>query len=362
MIECLLHNPKSTDDILYELTDAYIIQSVDNNRFFVMHEFIREYLYDRLDINLKKKSHKDAAKRYKQQADDCEFEYEKADLLAQAFYHFTVAEDWGELSEISRQTYEMLINLGDWDRALNIANNTLKAVKKKNDNLEICDWLIRIAEDEIDKDCLGEAEKHLIEMDNRLPKTFKITKSSSQILKLKAMYHLEYGRLEYYRANLESADKHFDQVLDYAKQSDDYSLEARCLLRIGRIERQRSQYKDASKHFKRAMKLSADMEDTEVWLMSVSHLGLIARSQNNKIEAERLFTLAYNKGKEVNDKRAIEINLSLLGGLALLDRDYLRAESIFRECLDLAREIGNPRGIRILLGQLGETVTYLWCL
>lgn len=361
LIKQIHHNPDDVEELMIEIRNSQIVQEVGSDGRYAFHEFIRDYLYERLNVDRKRKAHEDAGKYYEHAGAISADEITKAEYYNEAVYHFEKADKLDDVLRISCIAFELFLNSGDWDRAKGIASIGLRSAQGNREAIQIGFWLTQIASWELDHDQFADAGKHLHEALKNLPKVDHKTPEAKriEIQRLNAQIYLQKGRLAYYQADFSEAADHFDQALELAKLTGDPELEAESLVRIGRIERQKAQYERAEQHFKEASVIAETIQDPTLLIESISHMGLLARKRGDFQAAQQSFELAYQKSVEANDRRAIEINLSLLGDLARRSGDYRQAEKIFRECLGISRILGNGLGIRINLGQLAESLIYL---
>lgn len=360
LINFLWHQPEEAMLLTQELIDGCILQKSEAEDTYLLHEFIREYLYEQLSENRKQKSHLDAGKHFLKLSQDTPDEAFKTEYLVEAFFHFRQANELEPIRQNAVQCHKLLIKKGDRDRAQTVATYALEAARFYKDDVEIAGWLVRIAEREIQHDQLKDAGRHLEEALIILTK-IKAKLRPEQAGKLNdllARTFLLKGRLAYLVSDFPSAKEIFDQALGYAKNAINKREEVSCLVMMGHLARQKKEYDEAYQFFHQASDLASNIHDPELENECFSHLGLISRRRGDFEDAKKRFTQVYENAKKQGNRRVEQTNLNLLGDIYLRQGEYSQAEPLFRQGLFLARKYAIGQGIRICMGQLAEVLIH----
>jgi len=369
IIRSLCPKPEEAQEWTLELVGSSILQKTDHAESYIFHEFIRDYLYERLPVDRKIKVHEIAARYYSQLGDTSQDPLSQGEAYFEAVHHLEAsqkqkadkAQEWKDVELLAAQAFDCFSNAGDWDMAQSAALSGLQAAQKLGDPVNICRWLVRIATWEVDREQIQRAGKHLSQALASLPKPNpkmpELKRAGLQ--KLEARLYIQKGRLAYLISDFAAANDYLDRALELAQATQDCRLEADCLVRIGRIERQKGQYERAEKHFLQARELASNCQETTLFVESTSHLGLLARKKGDLDKAQEHFQQALDLGEKAGDKLSIQINLGLLADLEKRRGNYASAAAAFRKCLAIAKEIHNGKGIRINMGQLAECLMHL---
>jgi tetratricopeptide (TPR) repeat protein len=340
-----------------ELADKYILRELAPGEYS-MYGYIREFLYSKAHDKTRTKAHSAAGSHFVDLAQETTNEQERAECLIEAINHFEKSQRWEAILHNARPAYELLLSFGDADRSYTVANQAVQAARSLRDEEETGYWLLRLIERELGIMQTDEAERHIGESLDGLPKLKPKTPAEERTKwqALEAQIWIQKGRLAYLASDTPTVDKHFERGLALARQSGDRNVIARCLRRVAQIERRRGQYDRAEEHLMEAGSIAHELGESQLLNTCTSQLGLIARRKGDLEEAKRLFSIAYQRAKASGDINGASINFGLLGDIALRTGDYQRAEGIFRKLLRIARRVGNSRGIRITVGWLAEAL------
>ncbi len=359
LINRILHDPKHAPELTCELVEKFVIQRINKGNNYVMHDFIREYLYDHFtDQAQKTKTHIDVGKYYKHIGESTNNEYQSGDQYFEAIYHFDLANQDNKILELSLLAFDPLKTHGDFDRANTVAQKALKAARKTNKPIEIARWLVNIASWKLDHDQFRDASAFLQQAISQLPTIDDKTNACDKriILTIKANISIEKGRIAYSISEYSRSKEHFIDALEIIKEIGDQRLYAECLMRLARIERQRGEIETSRSYLEEAKRVAEQDGNESCIIQALSHLALIARQKNDLNTAQELFTEAYLLAEKIGDWRGYETNYSLLGDLDRRQGRYIEASEKFRICLETSRKVGNGIAIRINLGQLAESL------
>jgi tetratricopeptide (TPR) repeat protein len=343
-----------------ELIESCILQPSEDSNTYLLHEFIREYLYEQTPKDLRQKIHRDAGKYFLKNSQEATDKNIQAELLAEALFHFKQAQDSKTIQEFATQCHELLIKRGDRDRAQTVATYALEAAHVLKDDEDSANWLVRIAEREIEHDQLKEGGRHLDKAINVL-KNMPVKLSPQQDERKKNLLSHAYllkGRLAYLVSNFSAAEEIFKEALECARCASNKHEDVYCLIMMGHLARQKKDYDEAYQLFQQASDLATRIKDPELENECFSHLGLISRRRGDFEDAKMRFTQVYENAKKQGNRRVEQTNLNLLGDLYLRLGEYSKAEPLFRQGLNLARKYAIGQGIRICLGQLAEVLVY----
>lgn len=352
--------PSAASRLTLELVDKYLFQQASPDAFTIV-EFIRALLYNRMPDKLRKEAHQKAADYYAVLAAETQDELKRIELLVEAIHH---CENGGLRKPLLRHTadvYDLLLKIGDWDRAQAIAETALTAAKAEQDQEKACSWLLKVGELEVYREHRDTAEKLLDQAVKNLPTFGKkaTVEQRGRRQKLEAQIWILRGRTAYYGADYAPAVDHFKKALPIAREVGDKYAEATCLAWLGRIARQRKEHDQAVEHFRAAIALAEQLGDHKLTCDGLSHLGLVARSQKNFDEARALFRRAHEVAAAAHDPLSEEITLGHLARTEMLSGNYAKAEHVFRDCLALATELHNSRGMRVQMVNLAEVLIRL---
>jgi len=365
-----------------ELVDKDVLKELEPAGTFLMDDSARDFLYEKTDENLRREVHRVAGYDFASQADETQDNLQASAYLVQALNHFELAGDCRrEILARSQEAYDRLMAQGDWDGAQAIAEKALWAARQEADMEGVCDWLIKIAERNIDREQLGEAETHLQEVVRNLPETVPVSllEQTPNWAKYKMHSLIQQGRLAYRKSDPDYnlAITLYTKALSLARELGDQLSEAWCLYRIGQVDRRQERYGQAKEHFSQAFDLAQELGSTELVYECMNHLGVIARKQDEDEahfqEALQDFQAAVGVADRTDNRLLKEESLSHLGRLAtqmgrlaaqsgrLVQSEELlrKSKGLLQDALAVAKEIRNNRGIRIELTRLIDTLIEL---
>jgi tetratricopeptide (TPR) repeat protein len=339
--------------LIRALIDQYVLHEAGADEY-IMHDYVREALISKAAEKDLRKAHQTAGSCFEKLAKLTGDVGEKIEIMLQALYHYEQGQNWPEVLELAGEVYDCLVGRGDRERSCNVASLAVRAARVNGDTLQIADWMVKQIKRELDLRRIDEAQKHLNDAFNFIPKSEKKIQGTvkARWQSLEAQLWVQKGRYAHLTRDHARVDEDLRKAVELANASGDRSVIADTLFRVAQFERLHRDYESAKTHSEEAGNLANKLGDHHLLAMCISQLGLIVRDLGDLEEARRLFLLAQEKARLAGDLNGIEINAGLLGDILLRLREYECAEQVFREQIQKAQAVGNSLGTRINLGWL----------
>jgi tetratricopeptide (TPR) repeat protein len=162
----------------------------------------------------------------------------------------------------------------------------------------------------------------------------------------------ECGRIESYRSDYATAERHVNEALALFRRLGDGSGEGNCNHVLGEIARARSDYDAASTHYAAALPIYRRIRDVHGEAGSIQGLGEVARARSDLTAAAVHFNEALLLFRGSHDVLGEAITLHGLAETARLRSDYTTAAALFGEALLLKRRVGSISGeAHCIIGQ-----------
>lgn len=173
------------------------------------------------------------------------------------------------------------------------------------------------------------------------------TSSSLQILEA-------LGTLALHQGNYETATQHFSRALELARASKDSAVQGNALFGLASVSLDQGQYLAARELANQALGLQQSLPNQRGMAQSLGILGRIASDQNDYQTSKPLLEQALGLWRNLNDTRGIAGVLILLTAVAVDQGDFGKAKAMLEESLERRLALGDKRGASIALGNLGH--------
>jgi tetratricopeptide (TPR) repeat protein len=355
LAEKLAASPEKSHTLLAGLIDHYVLHLVGPGTY-LMRDYIREALLARAPQQDLLKAHQVSGSYFENIARTSTDPQVFIEAMLQASDHLEQAGAWRDLLRDAADLHQALLRQGDDSRGRAVAAAAVRAAKALPDSWLTAFWLMQQVRQEIDLKPGVEAQRHLAEAFNTLPKGGRkeTPEDRARRLSLEGRLWIQKGRLAYFKPENGAHRQPFEKGLDLIGQSGDQAALAEALVDVAQIERYLGEYAASQAHFTQASLLAEQLGESRLLLKCISHIGLIQRRAGDFASARDCFTRAIELAARDGYLIAIEINQGLLGDVALRQGDFPTAAAIFTERLAKARQYGNQTSVRITLGWLAE--------
>ncbi|MGH2514397.1 MAG: ATP-binding protein, partial [Ktedonobacterales bacterium] len=161
------------------------------------------------------------------------------------------------------------------------------------------------------------------------------------------------GILAAAQADVDCAEKRYEQALQLCRDAGNRSGTAHVLNCLAEIYRERDDHARAQAHYEESLRIRTALGDVAGIGSTANNLGLLRMQTGDYPGADRLFQLALTNAQAVEHTRLVAVVLANLGELARLQCRYQQAATLLTESLSLRRAASDLRGAAQALGNLG---------
>jgi ATP/maltotriose-dependent transcriptional regulator MalT/DNA-binding MarR family transcriptional regulator len=308
---------KITHETIDDLVDMSLLTAPDS--LYDVHDVIREFFYQRLSRELKMAYHLKVAEYFEDEADDL--------ALVEAQYHHIKAENQNRAVELALQYGEHLINrgyleeflkildsvdkekvalkylitlltmegdalttLGEWNRAIELHEESLQAAKELKDERGIAQAYYKIAAIHYRKGALDEA----LSLNN---KSLKILKEGKEPIELAKLYN-NIGVIHWKKGEFKKAIENYNKSLEIAEDLGDGRGIARAFNNLGIIHWEKGKLDDAVGYYKRSLEIADQLGDRQTVAILYDNLGEAYRMKEDMDKA----LVYYKKSLDLSEK------------------------------------------------------------
>jgi signal transduction histidine kinase/CheY-like chemotaxis protein len=152
----------------------------------------------------------------------------------------------------------------------------------------------------------------------------------------------------------------YDQALEYYNQSlkihEDMGNKrgiASSLVDLGKIYKSKGNYEQALDHYSRSQKINEEIGNKRGTASSLHSIGVIYQDQRDYSKALGYYSRSLNIFEELGNKGGIASTLNTIGYLYQSQSDYLQAINHYNRSLKFMEEIGYQHGLATVLNNLG---------
>jgi len=162
------------------------------------------------------------------------------------------------------------------------------------------------------------------------------------------------GVIDMTRGDFESAERHFNEALQFNVDTGNIQGQASDLGDLGELARIREQYGAAETRFRKSMALYAQAGDIEGEAVAQARLGAVARDRGKRTEAIAAFKRALDLSSGIDDVIGQSFALSGLGDVEFDSGNFEAARTYYEQSLAAARIVSASENEAVALEALGD--------
>ncbi len=332
--------PGDLNEWLTTCANAAVLE-VSDERWQFAHDKLRAALLDEITVEERPHLHRQVAEAIETVYPD---DTSRALLLID---HWHQAGALGRQVRWSRPALDLMLNLGTYDKALQVGERLLPVV---SDTKERANLLYQLGFAHMR---LSDYPAALAHFDQALRLAGENNDQTVQALcwRGRGDVFTEQGDFPAAQRDLEAALATFRQI------GHEWGA-AQTLRSLGKVAIEMKQFDAATGHYQASLELFQQLNDGWGIARSLRGLGNVAVEQGDYTRAKGLYEQGIGSFEKVGYKRGMAQLLKNLGNLAVDQRDYDTARRYYEQSLAIRRAIGYQRGIARSLAELGW-VAYL---
>ncbi|MCK4667984.1 tetratricopeptide repeat protein [Candidatus Dependentiae bacterium] len=255
------------------------------------------------------------------------------------------------LAETKLYYSDFLRNIGKYDLALELLEDSKKVFKKLHDKSKYYETLSSIGSVYLRRGMTDKALKHFNKAYEYSIKEKNIELENDLLGKL--------GVIEYYDGNTNKAYKHFKRMKKLSEKLIDPEGALFATVCIGNTYYARYDFETALEYYKKAMFEAININDISLIGALHNNIGGILYNQGNFQESIKFYEKLLELSKETNDKFSFNLATFNLGNIFVDLEDFEKGFGYYTKSLKISKELGDLYMVALVLMSLGKLYRYL---
>ena len=237
--------------------------------------------------------------------------------------------------------------LGKYEKALNLAEITLKECRSRKNHLLGTDAVIEIAHSfwrlgEFDKslETISENDKFLSKLKEQ--KTINLRYKEAIVLRLQGVVYHSKG-------DLDKAERLYKRSLDIWEKIGDKKELSTVMNNLGVLFKTKGELHKALDYYENSSKLCQEIGNKDDIATSLNNIGNVYRLQGELEKALKNYKQSLNYWEEIGNNQFISVSLCNIGEIYQQKGDFDTSVYYFKKALNLREEVGNKQEIALNL-------------
>jgi len=238
------------------------------------------------------------------------------------------------------------LDIGDYDKAMEIYSSTFKQAEELNDKHGIGHSLHNIGAVYYSKGDYGKAL-------DCYERSFAISEGLGDKLGMGNSLH-NIGIMYDNKGDYEKSLEYFKQSLAISEELGNKRGMGRSINNIGIVYNNKSDYGNALDYFEQSLAINEEICDKHGMGNNLNNLGNVYDDKGNYAKALDCYERALVIRKEVGDKHGIAQSLNNIGLVYYDKGDYGKALGCYESSIAISEELGNKRGLIYVFSSIGN--------